>query len=287
MRYCFRKPSPPLSGLVDYLWHLSDAPGHARERIVPSGTIELVINLQEDEFRIYSSAGTGEGCHRFRGAIVSGCYGAPFGIDTREHASIIGVHFRPGGAAGLVGAPPGDLADLHVGLEQLWGNRASELRERLHAASDLETRFEILERCLIARVPAARSRRPAVMAALSGLDQPGVEVGEVANEVGVSRRRLIEIFTEDVGMTPKRYARVRRFQRALALAMGSASPAWTEVALECGYFDQAHLCRDWGEFTGFPPGAFQALRRTRVKDNHVALPDVGSNLSNTPPPSAA
>jgi transcriptional regulator GlxA family with amidase domain len=124
------------------------------------------------------------------------------------------------------------------------------------------------------------------MAALSRLDRPGVEVGEVTKTLGLSRRRFIEIFTEDVGMTPKRYSRVRRFQRALALTMQSPSPAWARLALECGYFDQAHLCRDWAEFTGFSPGEFLALRQTRVKENHLALPDAGSNLSNTPPPSA-
>lgn len=72
MRYSVHKPSPRLSGLVSYLWCLSDAPRHERERIVPSGTSELVINLQEDEFRIYGSAPTGKACRRFRGAIVSG-----------------------------------------------------------------------------------------------------------------------------------------------------------------------------------------------------------------------
>src|SRR5262245_11108735 len=102
MRYLVHKPCPPLRPFVDYLWFLSDAPRHARERIVPSGTIEMVINLQEDEFRIYGSA-TGENPRRFRGAIVSGCYSGPFGIDTREHAAIVGVHFRPGGAARLLG----------------------------------------------------------------------------------------------------------------------------------------------------------------------------------------
>lgn len=274
MRYSVHTPSPPLSGLVGHLWSLSDAPGHERERVVPSGTIELVINLQEDEFRIYGSANPGD-CRRFRGAIVSGCYSAPFGIDTREHASILGAHFRPGGAARLLGVRPGEIADAHVGLDDLWGRRASELRERLCATSDQRRRFQILERALIARLPDGLSGRSAVKIALAELDQPGIEVGDVAKKVGLSRRRLIETFTEDVGMTPKRFARVRRFQRALALASESRSPSWAGLALECGYFDQAHLCRDWAEFTGISPAEFLALRTIPVKDNHVALPDMG------------
>lgn len=280
MRYCVRKPDPPLRGVVDHLWYLCDAPGHSRERIVPTGTLELVINLEENEFRIYDAVGPREHCRRFRGAIVSGCYSTPFGIDTREHAAVMGVHFRPGGAAGLLGAPPGELGDAHVGLEEVWGQHATELRERLCAADDLGRQFQILEQALLARLGAPAARE-AVMAALPRLDQPGVEVGEVTKTLGLCRRRFIEVFTEDVGMAPKRYSRVRRFQRALALTTQSPRSTWAQVALACGYFDQAHLCRDWAEFTGFSPGEFRALQATRVKDNHLALPDAGSIPSKT------
>ena len=74
-------------------------------------------------------------------------------------------------------------------------------------------------------------------------------------------------------MTPKRYAKVRRFQRALDRLNGDAAPAWAQVALECGYFDQAHLCRDWAELTGLSPAEFLRLRSVPVKENHVALPE--------------
>lgn len=131
VRYLSHQPSPPLSDSVDLLWTLSDAPGHVRERIVPSGTVELVINTHDDEFRIYDSI-TGEE-RRFRGAIASGCYSRPFEFDTRAHARVLGVHFKPGSAARLLGAPPGALANAHVDLADLWGRSATELRERLCA----------------------------------------------------------------------------------------------------------------------------------------------------------
>src|SRR5262245_52986160 len=206
MRYSVHRPGPPLDGLVDYLWALSDAPGHQRERIVPSGTVELVISLREDEFRIYRSLPAGKVGRRFRRAIVSGCYGAPFEIDARVHASVIGVHFRPGGAARILGFRPGEIADAHVGLEDVWGRRAAELRERLCGEPDPLERFRILERALVARLPPDPRQRTAVGAALSILGGSGVEVGEVVRWLGMSRRRFIEIFTEDVGMTPKRYS---------------------------------------------------------------------------------
>jgi len=80
-------PEPSLREFVEYLWLLSDAPGHSRERILPTGTLELVVNLREDEIRIYDEAGA---CRRFSGAVISGAYSRPFVIDTDEHALTMG-----------------------------------------------------------------------------------------------------------------------------------------------------------------------------------------------------
>jgi AraC-like DNA-binding protein len=272
VRYLAHQPSSPLREHVEHIWTLSDAPGHARERIVPSGTIELVINVHEDAFRIFNPFAGRE--RTFRGTIVSGCYSRAFEIDTRAHAHIVGVHFKPGGAARLLGVPPGTLANEHVGLDDLWGRSALELRERLCAAHGSRHRVDLLEQMLTARLAGRARHRPSVAVAVAELDRPGVEVGEVARLVGLSRRRFIEIFTEDVGMTPKRYSVVRRFQRALALAQRRPM-SWSRIALECGYYDQAHLCRDWSELTGVSPTDFVALRGIPVKDGHVAVPGEG------------
>src|SRR5262249_39563454 len=202
MRYVARRPHPVLADAVGHLWSLSDAPAHARERIVPSGTVELVINVAENEFRIYDAQGR---IQRFPGAMVSGCYHTAFDIDTRQHASIVGVHFVPGGA-GALGIPAGELADRHVSLEDIWGADATALRERLVDATP-DDRFTLLEQALIARGQRYREHR-VVAVARTALDQPRADVGEIARMVQLSRRRLIELFSADVGITPKRYARI-------------------------------------------------------------------------------
>jgi AraC-like DNA-binding protein len=271
--YIVHPPAPPLAGLIECFWALTDAPSHSRERVVPSGTIEMVFNLHEDEFRIQRPADGAEEWARFHGSIVSGAYGQAFGVETRAHASIIGVHFRPGGAAPVLGIPAGELADAHVALDALWGRRAVDLRERLADAAGPSERFRILEQALIDGLVPLSDMRAEVAFALGRLGAPGVEVRDVARHVHLSHRRFIALFTERVGMTPKRYSRVRRFQRALGRTDGSGTPAWSRIALDCGYFDQAHLCRDWAEFTGVSPAEFLRLRRVPVKENHVALPE--------------
>jgi hypothetical protein len=145
-------PSPPLVGFVERFWQCSDHPAHWRERILPSGTVELVINLREDEIRIYDPLHP-DRCTRFSGTIASGPYGGCFMIDPLQHASVIGVHFTAGGAPAFLGAPAGELTDTHLDLETLWGRTAAaELRDRLCSAATADQRFSILEHTLVSRL---------------------------------------------------------------------------------------------------------------------------------------
>jgi hypothetical protein len=135
MLYRACSPASPLSDFIEDVRLYDDyEPTHLTERILPSGTIELVINLRDDELRIYDRVGTGV-CERFSGAIVSGTYNRFFVIDTAEEASLLGVHFRPGGAFPFFDLPVSELVDTHVDLETLWGRSARELRDRLRAVT--------------------------------------------------------------------------------------------------------------------------------------------------------
>lgn len=273
MLYLSHAPHPALAEHVEGLWTLSDRPAHERESILPSGTVELVVNLAEDEVRIYDR-GDPERCRRLGGAIVSGTYRGPFVIDTREHASVVGVHFKPGGAFPFLGMPVRELADSHIDLETLWGPTARELRERLCEASTAPDRFRILEEALLARLPATKRRHGAVRFAVDGLGTGGTTVGGLAAEVGLSHRRFIEVFAAEVGLTPKVFGRIRRFQRALDRIGKTARPDWARLALACGYFDQSHFIRELVSFSGLTPE--ELLRRRSgppAKDNHVPLPE--------------
>jgi AraC-like DNA-binding protein len=278
MLYLERRPGPALCRWVEKLWYLSDAPQHARERILPSGTHELVINLVEDEFRIYEGVAS-ERCRRFSGAMVSGAYARCFVIDTREHASTLGVHFQAGGARPFFGLPARSLANTHVDLEALWGRAARLLREQLCAAQTADQRFDILEAALERQL--SRSRPHAALGLVLRRLRAGASVAEIAGQLALSHRRLIELFADDVGMTPKLYARVLRFQRAIEGGSGG-TPAWAELAAFAGYCDQSHLIRDWQAFSGLSPSEWASCRAVTVKENHVAAlapmaPDVGTS----------
>lgn len=264
------QPRPPLDEYVDRFWLCSDTPAHARERILPSGTIELVINLCDDEIRIYDSAQP-DVCRRYSGAVVSGPYRSFLLIDPLQYASILGVHFRPGGAAPLLSVAADELADAHIDLESLWGRMAVELRERLCMAATPTRRFALLEEALLARLRRPPRRHGAVTVAIDALerDEAGLMVRDLARRVDLSQRRFIEVFTAEVGLTPKLYGRVRRFQRARERIKSASKPDWVAVAAECGYFDQSHLIRDFSEFAGLTPVAYLNQRSEHVLLNHV------------------
>jgi hypothetical protein len=171
----FYKPKPPLSKFVDNFWlYEGYEPEHKTERILPTGTLELVINLRQNELRIYDAEGA-ENCYRLSGAVVSGASGRGFAPDTAEEAFIIGVHFKPGGAFPFLGLPAGELADTHVDLETLWGPSAGRLRERLCEARTSAERFQLLQEGLLSRLCHGVEQHYAVSAALEmfGKNQAG------------------------------------------------------------------------------------------------------------------
>ena len=263
-------PGPPLDEYVDRFWFCSDAPSHPRERILPSGTVELVINLTDDEIRIYDPSDPARP-RRYLGAVVSGPYSNFFLIDPLVHESIIGVHFRPGRAVPVLGVPASDLADAHVDLECVWGGLAAELRERLCTAATPANRFAVLEEVLLSRLRLPPPRHGAIPVALEALERASaaMKVRDLAERVGLCQRRFIQLFTAEVGMTPKLYGRVRRFQRARDWVRDTTEPDWAAVAVACGFFDQSHLIRDFGEFSGLSPVAYLNQRSNHVLLNHV------------------
>lgn len=266
----FYKPKPPLSKFVDSFWlYEGYEPEHKTERILPTGTLELVINLRQNELLFYD-AERPENCSRFSGAIVSGAHGRGFAPDTAEEA-IIGVHFKPGGAFPFLGIPAGDLADTHVDLETLWGPSAGRLRERLCEARTSAERFQLLQEALLSRLCHGVEQHYAVSAGLEMFvkNQAGPRVREAAKCLGLSQRRFIQVFRAEVGMTPKLFSRIQRFQQTRTFIQHNPSINWADLAVAFGYFDQSHFIREFIEFSGLSPTDYLNRRKGFIEhDNH-------------------
>jgi AraC-like DNA-binding protein len=276
MEFISRRPAAPLDDWVDLVWLCRGNERDVRqpralERVLPSGAAQLIVNLAEDETRIYEESPSGLLCQRSPGSILSGLRTRYQVIDTDEQAFVAGVVFRPGGTVPFVPAPALDLSDADVPLESLWGRQRDRLlREQLLSARDPQSTLDVLEAALLDS-RREKAAHPAVGYALSEFRaHPSIaRVRAVTDAIGLSPKRFIERFKADVGVTPKRYCRLLRFQRVVTRAHRDAPADWAELALACGYFDQAHLIHDFRAFSGLTPTAYEA-RRTGFQ-NHVTF----------------
>lgn len=263
-------PGPPLSEFVELLWlYEGYTQPHAFERLMPMGTMALVVNLDEDRSRVYDRERL-ELTGTLRGILLAGVYSEHTVIDTAEQRATLGVHFRPGGAFPFFGLPAGELQDTTLSLEDLWGAEAATLRDRILEAAAPEDKFRIVEGALLARARGL-SRHPAVAFAMRELRRQSV--ASVTGQIGYSQRHFIQLFRQEVGLTPKLFCRVQRFQQALRrIDVPGSEPRrvdWTEIALSCGYCDQAHFIHDFRAFSGMSPSAY--LERRTPHLNHVPI----------------
>jgi AraC-like DNA-binding protein len=274
MQYVTVAPAQPLAEFIERFWYCSDAPSHQKVRIVPSGTVELVFNLDEDELGFYDTDRPGSR-KSFSGAIFSGAHARPLFLETRAH--VMGIHFKPGGAFRFLGVPASELANTHVDLETLWGKSTQDLQTELHVAANPAQRFRVLENALAARLKNTLEGHRAVRAALDifGRNSGAAGTRDLAAHLGLSERHFIKVFANQVGFTPKLFGRVQRFQRAADLTQNNHAPNWADVAVACGYFDQSHLIRDFQIFSGFSPTEFHRQRNEGLLASPPLTPSGG------------
>lgn len=175
-------------------------------------------------------------------------------------AAFIMITFKPDGGYPFFGVPLAELADRTTPLRDLWGDYADEVLDHLVVATTNSARLTVLQRALTRRMHGASAfepfAAPVVREAVARLSTRRATLTEIASDLHLSGRSLRRAFSAVVGLSPKQYARIVRFQRAITgAALGARS--WSELATASGYFDQAHLCADFRDFTQLSPTAFQ------------------------------
>jgi AraC-like DNA-binding protein len=252
------RPAPPLASHVEALWYYDGCQAvHHKERVLPNGRFQVVIDL---------SAG--------RGA-VSGMRSQYIVIDTAVIQPVMGIVFRPGGTRGFFDVPADDFYNQVVPLDLVWGSRGTQLRDLLRDVVSVGEKFRVLEATLLQFMQRGAEHRlpmhPSVQYALGEFRRgPHIRgVIDVTKEAGLSRRRLSQLFREQVGITPKLYCRLLRFRQVVRQIASGGPVDWADVALAGGYCDQAHLAHEFRDFSGISPGSYLAAERPYV--NHVRM----------------
>lgn len=255
------EPGPPLDRFVDHCW-LVDATNlaHPRQVLFPDGGVTVHFNLADAPGLVDRETGS---VRRYPTSWISGERTAPYTLDTPGRVRLLGVRFRPGAVFPFLGFPAREVTGEVLELDLITGGLARETHERLLATERPAEAFGLVLSMLRLRMRRALEPPPsAVSGGLRTLDRtgPGASIAAVAAELGVSQRTLLRHFDRWVGVSPKTAQRIRRFQRVIEWEDGCADLDWSRVAYRCGYYDQAHLIRDFRAFTGTTPTAYRAER---------------------------
>lgn len=265
------RPAPPLRPFVSwYCGYREVGVSPGSHRGLPSPYLTVIITLV-DPLVIAAHPDPRTPPCRYD-TLIGGLHRVPALITHVGRQSGVQVGLSPLGARALLGLPAGELASLDVDAGAVWGSFAQELRERMLAVGDWPQRFAALDALLLRRVDADARLQPEIgqswrrLLATAG----GVDVSVLASDVGWSGRYLSRRFGVEIGLSPKAAARVVRFDRTRRLLHRQAGAgrglALATLAATCGYYDQAHLAREFGEFAGCSPSRWLAEEFRNVQD---------------------
>jgi AraC-like DNA-binding protein len=164
-----------------------------------------------------------------------------------------------------------EMADRVVDADLLWGRDFAHLREHLLEIADISLKFAAAERFLLKRFQNRFTPNAAVEYALGEIiRQPDqINLGHVSQSIGFSQKHFIDMFRRQVGITPKAYLKIIRFQKAIGEIEQQEDVSWAGISLDCGFYDQAHFIHDFKFFSGFTPEEY--IRRKTDMLNYVPV----------------
>lgn len=255
-------PKPPLSHFIRFFFYFEDVQkANVVDRFLPNGDTEILIDFHDEPQYIYDNATLKE-VQACRHVWASGVRTGPITIPSGNNSSMMVIMFRKGGAAPFFPFPMSEMADRVFDADLVWGTGFGELRERLLATRAVARRFEIVENFLTSMFRSRLEANPCVEFAVNEMaTRPdSLSILKMNQKIGYSQKHFIELFKRQVGVTPKAYLKLMRFQKTIRFI--DASPPqidWKGIAADCGFYDQSHFINDFKHFTGFTPEHYASI----------------------------
>jgi AraC-like DNA-binding protein len=248
LRYAEYPPPAEMASIVECFWILDGTGSRVAEPILPDGRTEWLFHYGTPFSRLLADGRMERQPH----AVVAGQITMPVFLVPSQAAGVAAIRLRPG-ASGLIGVPAAELTDVLAPLEAF--RNTDGVLDQLAAASSDRSRLAVLRQWVAPLVNA--HRRPEVSAAADLILATGgrIPMAALASRINMSERQLQRLFLTHVGLAPKTLARIVRVQRAAARLRSGAPLA--AVATSCGYYDQAHMARDFRIVAQHSPAAWQ------------------------------
>lgn len=250
-------PRFPLNQFVQVLIYFEGIQhDHKVDRLLPNGETEILIDFHDTPQFIYDNETLKEiqACNQIWAA---GIRTEPITIPAGSMASMMVVSFKKGMSYPFYPFPVSEISDHVLDADLIWGRNFAHVRERMLETRDIDRRFEIMESFLLEHFGSHLTVDECVAFAVGEMwRNPGsVNIARMNAKIGYSQKHFISMFKKRVGLTPKAYLKIMRFQKAVSMIdnLPPASIDWSEVAYDCGFYDQSHFINDFRVFSGFTP----------------------------------
>jgi AraC-like DNA-binding protein len=255
MIYKIHKPQEPLSHFVDFfVYYEGYNPEHTVDRFLPDGNTEIIIDLTDQPKYILDNESLKpiQSCQQ---VWASGLRTEFITIPSVIHNAMFLIYFRKGMAASFYPLPMNELTDHVVDANLIWCETFGILREQLLHCSGIEEKFTVAEQFLLQHFSGKFTSNACVEFALDAIiKQPNnLRLEWLNKKIGYSQKHFISMFKEHVGVTPKSFLQIMRFQHVIQDIDRTRTVDWIRTALDCGYYDQAHFINDFKRFSGFTP----------------------------------
>lgn len=234
---------------------------HTIDRFLPNGDTEILIDFNDTPQYIYDNNSLKEiqACNKIW---ASGLRTEPITIPSGNGAVMMVISFKKGCAGAFFPFPMDEISDCVVDADLVWGSDFGLLREQLLASKDIDRRFELVEKFLLRTFKRKLDLNPCVSFAVNEMiERPdGLSIARMNEKIGYSQKHFTHMFRKQVGVTPKSFLKIMRFQKAVRSIDAATDIDWGAIALESGFYDQAHFIHDFKHFSGFTPEQYAQIR---------------------------
>jgi AraC-like DNA-binding protein len=259
-------PSFPLNNYIESIFYYEGAtPAHNLDRFLPDGNTELIINLNEIPQYIHHNE-TLDQIQICKRAWISGVRTRPITIPSGKGSRMLIVAFRKGKGFPFYPLPMNELSDFVIEADLIFGRSILDLREGLLASDSISNMFRLTESFLLARAGfnalQADSFSKCIGYAIKQIIKCPNQIclEKLSEEIGYSQKHFIHLFKEQVGLTPKQYMKILRFQKAILEIESTLLSDWTSFVHQSGFYDQSHFIHDFKAFSGFTPNEYLRIK---------------------------